>query len=78
MLAELRASLMCWRIEGRSGVRAMPRHKWASEADKTDREDLDRLRDLDDVKDLFEDAEVRQRVAELIARSARRAKKLDQ
>jgi hypothetical protein len=73
---------MCWRFEGRSGARAMPRDKqyteWASEADKTDREDRDRLRDLDDVKDLFEDAEVRQRVAELIARSAHRAKKLDQ
>jgi hypothetical protein len=56
----------------------MPRHKWVSEADKTDREDRDRLRGLDDVKDLFEDAELRQRVAELIARSARGAKKLDQ
>ena len=49
----------------------MPRHKWVSEADKADREDRDRLRDLDDVKDLFEDAELRRRVAELIVRSAR-------
>jgi hypothetical protein len=33
----------------------------------------DRLRDLGDVKDLFEDAELRRRVAELIVRSARGA-----
>jgi hypothetical protein len=56
----------------------MPRYRWASEADKTDREDRDRLRNLDDVKDLFEDAKLRQRVAELIARSARGAKNFDQ
>jgi hypothetical protein len=55
----------------------MPRYRWASEADKTDREDRDRLRDLDDVKDLFEDAQLRQRVAELIARSARGEKNFD-
>jgi hypothetical protein len=52
----------------------MPRHKWVSEADKTDREDQDRVRDLDNVKDLFEDAELRRHVAELIGRSARGAK----
>jgi len=52
----------------------MPRHEWVSEADKTDREDRDRLRDLNDVKDLFDDAELRRRVAELIVRSARGAK----
>jgi hypothetical protein len=47
--------------------------EWGSEANQTDREDPDGFREENN--DLFDNPDVRQRVAELIAQSVCRAKK---
>jgi len=57
----------------------MPRHahyiEWTPDVDERERPADDAMRDVD-LENPFDDPEVRQRIAELIARCARNAKKL--